>query len=231
MPDVGGADRAGRSRGPAVPGSRWPARPRDRRGARAVMAGSRWSGTGPPWRIPARRRTASEVCPCWTRPRSRAGTGPGTRELRSAGRAGRARQRRDEVLGVGAAPSGDRVPTGCCVVADEDPGGPQYRVVAGDHVVEGPVRGGATGDVVEGGVDEAEVVAGLLVGQCDHARPQRGGGTGAAGRPEFAAGVLDRHGGGRVPVGGHVGDATGGTGPGDAVLVGGPGKQAAVAAP
>ena len=55
--------------------------------------------------------------------------------------AGGAGQEGDEVLGVGAAQAGNGVPAGSGGVADVDPGGPQDRVVAGDHVVEGAVVG------------------------------------------------------------------------------------------
>jgi len=68
-------------------------------------------------------------------------------------------QQGDEVQGVWAAPAGDWVPAGSGGVAGEDTGGPEHRVVAGDYVVEGPVVGGAAGDVVDGGVDEAQVLA------------------------------------------------------------------------
>src|SRR5712691_6245406 len=81
--------------------------------------------------------------------------------------AGGVGQEGDEVLGVGAAPAGDRVPAGSGGVAGEDASGPEHGVVAGDHVVEGAVAGGAAGDGVDGGVGEAEVLPGVLVGQGD----------------------------------------------------------------
>src|SRR5580700_9511460 len=84
---------------------------------------------------------------------------------------GGVRQKGHEVLVVRAAPAGDRVPAGSGLVAGEEAGWPEHRVVAGDHVVEGAVVGGAAGNGVDGRVDEAEVVAGVLVGQGDHGRP------------------------------------------------------------
>jgi hypothetical protein len=95
-------------------------------------------------------------------------------------------EERDEDLGVGASPAGDRVPAGRCLVADHDAGGQHDGVVAGDHVVDGAVVGGAAGDAVDGGVDQARVLAGVLVGEGDEGRPERGGGAGAPGRPEGA---------------------------------------------
>src|SRR5579863_3582065 len=82
----------------------------------------------------------------------------------SGGGAGGAGQQGDEVLGVGAAPAGDRVPAGSRVVAGDDAALPLHGVVAGGHVVEGLVVSRAAGDGVDGGVDEAQVLSGLLVG-------------------------------------------------------------------
>src|SRR5580704_18901965 len=56
------------------------------------------------------------------------------------------REQGDEDVDIGAAPAGDRVPAGSGGVAGEDAGGPQHRVVAGGHVVEGAVVGRAAGD-------------------------------------------------------------------------------------
>src|SRR6266700_4117236 len=93
-------------------------------------------------------------------------TAPGARHVVRR-LSGRVCQQRDEVLEVGAAPAGDRVPAGSGGIAGEDAGGPEHGVVAGDHVVEGAVAGGAAGDGVDGEVDEAEVLPGVLVGQGD----------------------------------------------------------------
>ena len=45
----------------------------------------------------------------------------------------------------------------------------------------------AVGDAVDGGIDEAEGVAGLLVCQGDQGGPERRGGAGAAGADELGA--------------------------------------------
>ena len=85
-----------------------------------------------------------------------------------------------EYLRVGGPPAGDRVPAGPGLVAgDRDPVD-DHRVVAGGDVVERLVVQRAAGDPVDGRVDEAERVAGLLVGEGDQPGPERRGGTGAA---------------------------------------------------
>ncbi len=93
-----------------------------------------------------------------------------------------------------------------------------HGVVAGGDVVEGGVVGGAAPDAVDGGVDEAEVVTGALVGHGDQRGPQRGAGAGAAGPDQrgLLASVLDdrRHPGGASGVGGHVGHCPGDPVPG-----------------
>ena len=100
---------------------------------------------------------------------------PGTFRGASAGQQG------DEDLCVGGTPASDRVPAGSGLIAgDRDPV-EDHRVVAGGDVVERLVVQRAAGDPVDGGVDEAERVAGLLVGQGDQAGPERRGGAGAAG--------------------------------------------------
>ena len=110
---------------------------------------------------------------------------PGTFRGASAGQQG------DEDLGVGGTPAGDRVPAGSGLVAgdrDRRRGGAEdHRVVAGGDVVERLVVQRAAGDPVDGGVDEAERVAGLLVGQGDQAGPERRAGAGAAGPDEPVA--------------------------------------------
>jgi hypothetical protein len=100
--------------------------------------------------------------------------------------------------------------------------------------VKGLVVAGAAADPVEGGVDEAEVPAGVLIGQGDDRCPQRSGGAGPGGPGQdvvlAAVGGGQGHAGAGISVGGHVGRAPGGPDAGDAVLVGGPGEQPAEAA-
>ena len=109
-----------------------------------------------------------------------------------------------------------------------------HGVGACGHVVERLVVVGAAADPVEGGIDEAEMPAGVLVGQGDDSGPQRSGGAGPAGPDEdvvlAAAADGEGHAGTRVSVGSHVGHAPGGPDAGDAILVGGPGEQPAEAA-
>src|ERR1019366_3950541 len=87
---------------------------------------------------------------------------------------------------------------------------------------------------VEGGIDEAEVPAGVLVGQGDDSGPQRSGDAGPAdpGKAVVLAAVSEgeRHGGTTISGGSHVGHAPGGPDADDAILVGGPGEQPAEAA-
>ena len=72
----------------------------------------------------------------------------------------------------------------------------------------------AAGDAVDGGVDEAERVAGLLVGQGDQPGPERRGGAGAAGPDELVAVAWrterERHAGSARGVRGDVRHAHGG---------------------
>ena len=72
-------------------------------------------------------------------------------------------EQRDQDLGVGAAPAGDRIPAGPCLVTNEDAGGPQHRVVPGHRVVEGLVIGAALGDPVDSRIDETQVLACFLL--------------------------------------------------------------------
>ena len=66
---------------------------------------------------------------------------------------------------VGGPPSGDGVPAGPGLVASDRVAVEDDGVVAGDDVVERLVVQRAAGDPVDGRVDGAERVAGLLVGQ------------------------------------------------------------------
>jgi uncharacterized protein len=71
-------------------------------------------------------------------------------------------EQRDEHLGVGAAPAGDRIPAWACPVAGDRRGRELGRVaVTGGDVVEGLVVLRAAGDLVDGRVDEAEVAVGV----------------------------------------------------------------------
>src|ERR1019366_6669459 len=88
-------------------------------------------------------------------------------------------QQGDEHLRAGGSPARYRVPSGTGVVASRD--GADGQVAAGSDVVEGLVVAGAAGDAVDGGVNEAEAVMGVLVGQRHESRPQRRGGAGAGG--------------------------------------------------
>src|SRR5712691_2675355 len=121
-------------------------------------------------------------------------------------------EQRDENLGVGAAPAGDRVPAWACPVAGDRRGGELGRVaVTGGDVVEGLMVLRAAGDLVDGRVNEAEVALGVLVGEGDDPCPQ-GRARARAGVPAdrvTAAGTTrdDRYPGGGVAVGGDVGDA------------------------
>src|ERR1700733_323527 len=78
--------------------------------------------------------------------------------------AGVAGEQRDECLRVGASPAGDRVPAGSGLVAGDGLAGERHAVGAGGYVVECLVVVVAVADLVEGGVDEAEVPSGVLVG-------------------------------------------------------------------
>src|ERR1039458_8178446 len=91
-------------------------------------------------------------------------------------------QQGDECLRVGASPARYRVPSGTGVVTSRD--GADDQVGTGSDVVEGLVVAGAAGDAVDGWVNEAEAVMGVLVGQRDESRPQRRGGAGAGGRAD-----------------------------------------------
>jgi hypothetical protein len=69
-----------------------------------------------------------------------------------------------------------------CLVSGHRSLGECDRVVARDDVVEGLVIAGTACDVVDGGVDEAEVAVGVLVGQGgDQRSPQRRGCAGPGG--------------------------------------------------
>ena len=81
----------------------------------------------------------------------------------TASLAGVASEEGDEDLGVGSPPAGDGVPAGSGLVAGDRGPVEGHRVVAGGDVVERLVILRALGDSVDGGVDEAERVAGLLV--------------------------------------------------------------------
>ena len=127
---------------------------------------------------------------------------------------GKACQQRDEHLRVGGSPTCHRVPSGSRLVTVE----------AGRNVVKGLVVAGAAADVVDGGVDEAEVVMGVLVGQHHDSRPERRGTARAGFRYEVfhaMGGVNLRHAAGRICVGGHVGHAPRLGDPRHAILIGG----------
>ena len=81
---------------------------------------------------------------------------------------GEAGQQRDEHLRVGGSPAGYRVPSGSGRVA-------VGAGCVGCDVVKCSVVAGAAGDAVDRGVDEAEVVMGVLVGQRHKPSPQRRG--------------------------------------------------------
>src|SRR5690348_3195707 len=97
-----------------------------------------------------------------------------------------------------------------------------------------PLVGGSAAYLVQGGIDEAEVSAGVLVGQGDDSGPQRSGDADPAAPEEVvlaAAAEGDGHARTVVSVGSHVGHAPGGADASDAILVGGPGEQPAEPAP
>src|SRR5215472_5172935 len=101
--------------------------------------------------------------------------------MRGVSAAGVAGKKGHEYLSVRVSPSRDRVPAGCCLVAGERGGRKHEGVVAGGYVVEGLVVLRAAGDLVDGGVDEAEVPVRELVGQRDQPGPEGGCGAGAGG--------------------------------------------------
>src|SRR3984957_1870921 len=78
-------------------------------------------------------------------------------------RASVVREQRDEDLGVGAAPAGDRVPAGCGPVTGDRLGRELHGVISGGDVVEGLVVARAVGDPVDGRVDETQMAPGVLV--------------------------------------------------------------------
>ena len=71
----------------------------------------------------------------------------------------------DEHGRVRAAPAGDGIPAGGGVVAADRFGWEARCVVAGGDVVECAVVEGAVADAVDGGVNETELVTGVLVGE------------------------------------------------------------------
>src|SRR5580692_2389198 len=94
-------------------------------------------------------------------------------------------QQGDEHLRVGASPARRRVPSGSGLVTDRaDRIRHGHDVVTGSNVVKRLVVAGALGDAVDGGVNEAKVVMGVLVRQRHESRPQRDGGPGAGGRAD-----------------------------------------------
>ena len=93
---------------------------------------------------------------------------------------------------VGAAPAGDGVPARSGLVAGDRAPVEGHGVVAGGDVVECLVVFRAVGDAVDGGIDEAEGVAGFLVCQGDQGGPERRGGAGAAGADELIGRRLAR---------------------------------------
>lgn len=97
------------------------------------------------------------------------------------------------------------------------------------YVVERLVVVGAASDPVEGGVDEAEVSARVLIGESDDGGPERSGNAGAAATDEdvvLAAAVEgDRNAGSVIGVSSDVGHAPGGVGAVDSGLVAGRGKS------
>src|SRR5712691_1023881 len=141
-------------------------------------------------------------------------------------------EQRDENLGVGAAPAGDRVPARACSVAGDRRGGKLGRVaVTGGDVVEGLVVLRAAGDPVDGRVDEAKVALGVLVGEGDDPGPQ-GRARARAGVPAECVAPArnardDRYPGDGVAVRGDVGDAAHGADSLDAVLIGGAAEEMA----
>src|SRR5208282_1173295 len=81
-------------------------------------------------------------------------------------------QQRDEHLRVGASPAHRRVPSGSGLVTDRaDRIRHGHDVVTGSNIVKRFVVAGAAGDAVDGGVNEAKVVMGVLVGQRHESRP------------------------------------------------------------
>src|SRR5580692_8035713 len=144
-------------------------------------------------------------------------------------------QQGDEHLRVGASPARRRVPSGSGLITDRaDRIRHGHDVVTGSNIVKRLVVTGAAGDAVDGGVNEAQVMTGVLVGQRHESRPQRRGGLGAGGRDDewrATAGQDDRGAVRRVGVTGHVGHAPRRPDPGDAILIGGTGEQVAEAAP
>src|SRR5271169_3072298 len=87
------------------------------------------------------------------------------RSVPSAGSwAGVAGEQGDEHLRVGASPAGHRVPPGRGLITGDGLRGERHRVAARGYVVKRLVVGGAAADLVQGGIDEAKVPAGVLVG-------------------------------------------------------------------
>src|SRR4029077_20894300 len=92
-----------------------------------------------------------------------------------------AREQGYEPLGVRASPAGYGVPAWSCSVAGDCSVGELRGVgVTGGDVVEGLVVVRAAGDLVDGGVDEAEVASGVLVGEGDDPGPDGRAGARAA---------------------------------------------------
>jgi len=90
-------------------------------------------------------------------------------------------------------PAGDRVPAAGGVKALDGDGPGLDGVVSLGDVVERAVVLGAAADLVDGGVDEAQVPTGVLVGQGHDPGPGRRGRAGADGRKdaELTTGGLD----------------------------------------
>src|SRR5262249_18402727 len=136
--------------------------------------------------------------------------------------------------GDGGAQAGDRVPARAGRVAGDRVGRDHHRVVPDGDVVERRVVNGTAADAVERGIDEAQVVAGVLVGHGDQPGPERGGRAGTACGADLvpATAVADdqRHAGVAGRVGGPVRNAPAAPGARDTVPVGGPGERVAEAA-